>query len=123
MGSLIEENVNNNMVTVLEKSEVDYSVELNFWINRLILKKGKLSKVNFLMDKVHFLLTASLNKDSFYILNTGLHNIIPVFLIKNKRRGKKVIISPFFILSPFSRRSSAIKYLIKVILLKKGFFF
>lgn len=98
-------------------------INLNFWVKKLILKKGKLTKVDFLVDKVHLGLVLLNGVDSLFILNEAIKNIMPVFLLKNRKIGKRVIISPFFILSDFSRKSIGIKWLVEAALKKKGSFY
>lgn len=97
-------------------------INLNLWISRLILKKGKLSKASLIMDRIHFLLVKAVNEDSFIVLNQAIKNIKPFFLLKNKKIGKRIIISPFFILSDLSRQLIAIKWLIDSALKRKGDF-
>jgi len=98
-------------------------INLNFWIKKLILKKGKLTKVDSLIDKIHLGLILLNRVDSLSILDEAIKNIMPIFLLKNRKIGKRVIISPFFILSNFSRKSIGIKWLIEASLKKKGSFY
>jgi len=88
-----------------------------------MLKKGKLTKVDSLVDKVHFGLILLNRVDSLFILNEAIKNIMPTFLLKNRRLGKRIIISPFFILSDFSRKSIGIKWLVEAALKRKGSFY
>jgi len=97
-------------------------INLNFWIKRLILKKGRLAKVESLMNKIHFSLISLTKNDSFFVLNEAVNNIMPIFLLKNRKIGKRVVISPFFLLSDFSRKSIGIKWIIEAALKKKGNF-
>jgi small subunit ribosomal protein S7 len=48
---------------------------------------------------------------------------MPTFLLKNRRLGKRIILSPFFILSDFSRKSIGIKWLVEAALKRKGSFY
>jgi len=108
---------------MIKKEKSQNLVNLNFWINRLILKQGKLSKSSFIMDKIYFLLIKNFKEDPFIILNEAIENVSPVFLIKNKRIGKRVITQPFFIISDINRRFIGLKWLIKAALKRKGDFY
>jgi len=95
-------------------------INLNYQLKKLFLKKGKLSKVDFLMDKVYFLLIKETGKNSFDVINSAVTNIMPFFLLTNKKMGKRVIIKPFFILSDFSRKSIGFKWILQSTFRKKG---
>ena len=98
-------------------------INLNFRISRLILKKGKLSKVNSILVKVYLFLIKSLKKNPLIILNIAVENIMPLFVINKKKIGKRIIIRPIFILSNFSRKSLGIKWIIEAALNRTGSFY
>lgn len=98
-------------------------INLNFRISRLILKKGKLSKVNFILDKVYLFLIKSTKKNPLVILNQAIKNVTPLFLLNNKKIGKRIIISPSFILSDFSRKSLGMKWIAEAALKRTGNFY
>lgn len=97
-------------------------VNLSFRINKLILKKGKLSKINLILDKVYLLLSKSLKQNPLVILDQAISNIMPLFILNNKKIGKRVIISPKFILSDYSRKGIGIKWIVEAALKRKGKF-
>jgi len=97
-------------------------INLNFRINKLILKQGKLSKISLIIDKAYLLLVKSLKKSPLYILNKAVENIMPLFLLNNKKIGKRVIISPSFILSDYSRKAIGIKWIVEAALKRTGSF-
>jgi small subunit ribosomal protein S7 len=97
-------------------------INFNHQINRLVLKKGKLAKANFLLDKVFLDLTKNKKDDALSIFITAVENIMPLFQIKKKKIGKRVVITPSFILSNYSRRFLGIKWIIEASLKKKGSF-
>ena len=72
------------------------------------------------MDKVYFLLTKKTEKNAFKIINQAIINIKPIFLLTNKKIGKRVIIKPFLILSDYSRKSIGLKWILQTALKKKG---
>ena len=87
-------------------------INLSFRINRLILKNGKLSKISLLTDRIGLSLTKEVKKKNpLIIFYKAVENIMPFFLLKNKRIGKRIIISPSFILSIYYRQSLGIKWL------------
>ena len=99
-------------------------INLSFRINRLILKNGKLSKISLLTDRIGLSLTKEVKKKNpLIIFYKAVENIMPFFLLKNKRIGKRIIISPSFILSIYYRQSLGIKWLIEAALNKKGCFY
>jgi small subunit ribosomal protein S7 len=97
-------------------------VNLNYHINKSLVKNGKLSKINLLMNRVHLSVTKETKKNSFEVLNNAIENIMPIFLLKNKKIGKRIIVSPSFILSNSARRSIGIKWIIEASLKKTGVF-
>ena len=97
-------------------------INLSFRINKLILKKGKLSKINLILDKVYLLLSKSLKQNPLIILDEAISNIMPLFILNNKKIGKRVIISPKFILSDYSRKGIGIKWIVEAALKRKGKF-
>lgn len=97
-------------------------INLNFRINKLILKKGKLSKITLILDKVYLSLSRSLKDNPLVILNKAIENIMPLFLLNNKKIGKRIIISPSFILSDYSRKGIGIKWIIEAALKRSGNF-
>jgi ribosomal protein S7 len=97
-------------------------INLSFRINKLILKKGKLSKINLILDKVYLLLSKSLKQNPLIILDEAISNIMPLFILNNKKIGKRVIISPKFILLDYSRKGIGIKWIVEAALKRKGKF-
>lgn len=99
-------------------------INLSFRANRLILKNGKLSKVGSIMDSVFLALTKKIyKKNPLFIFHKAINNIMPLFLLKNKKIGKRVIIRPSFIISIYFRQSLGIKWLIEAAFKRKGRFF
>jgi ribosomal protein S7 len=47
---------------------------------------------------------------------------MPLFILNNKKIGKRVIISPKFILSDYSRKGIGIKWIVEAALKRKGKF-
>lgn len=97
-------------------------INLNYQIKKLILKKGKQSKVNLLLDGVYLSLIKITKKNPFDVLNKAVENVMPIFLLNNKKIGKRVVISPFFILSNYSRKSLGMKWIVEATLKKTGDF-
>lgn len=97
-------------------------IYLNYYLNKIILKKGKLSKADSLLNKLYLLLIKELKEDSIKILNKAVVNIMPVFLLTKRKIGKRVIIKPLFILSPFIRRLIGLKWLVSSARTKPGNF-
>jgi small subunit ribosomal protein S7 len=97
-------------------------VKLDYILNRAFLKKGKLSKISNLIDKIHLSITKSTKKNSFRILNQAINNIMPTFLIGNRKVGKRVIIIPSFIVSHNTRRCLGFKWIVESALKRKGTF-
>jgi len=97
-------------------------IYLNYYLNKIILKKGKLSKADSLLNKLYLLLIKELKEDSIKILNKAVVNIMPVFLLTKRKIGKRVIIKPLFILSPFIRRLIGLKWLVNSARIKSGNF-
>lgn len=97
-------------------------INLSLRTNKLILKRGKRSKVSLLMDRVYLLLIKSVKKNPLYILNKSIENIMPLFLLNNKKIGKRVIISPSFILSDFSRKAIGLKWIVEAASKRTGSF-
>jgi small subunit ribosomal protein S7 len=98
------------------------NIYLSFYLNKLVLKKGKLSKAEFIINKFYLLLVKNLKKDPILVLDKAVQNIMPIFLLSNKKLGKRVIIRPLFILSPFSRRLIGLKWLVESAVKKSGSF-
>lgn len=99
-----------------------YLINLNYRLNKLILKKGKLSKVSLLLDHIYLSLIKRTKKNAFTVLNQAVNNIMPIFLLKNKKIGKRVIIRPVFILSIYSRKFIGMKCIIETASEKTGDF-
>jgi ribosomal protein S7 len=97
-------------------------IYLNYYLNKIILKKGKLSKADSLLNKLYLLLIKELKEDSIKTLNKAVVNIMPVFLLTKRKIGKRVIIKPLFILSPFIRRLIGLKWLVNSARIKSGNF-
>lgn len=97
-------------------------ITLNYRFSRLILKKGKLFKVDNLLDNVYLLLSKELGEEPINILNKAIYNIMPIFLLEQKKIGKKVVVRPFFISSDYLRESLGMKWIIDSALKKKGDF-
>ena len=98
-------------------------IKLNFRISGFILKKGKLSKANFFFDKILLLLIKSLKINPFIVINQAIKNVSPLFLLKNKKYGKRVVINPIFIVSSFTRTSLGIKWIIEAAFRRTGNFY
>jgi ribosomal protein S7 len=100
-------------------------LNLGSWINKLILKKGKALKINFIVDKFLFLLVKNIKKDPFCVINEAIHNIQPLFLIKEVKMGKKRdknFYIPHFIVSTYIRKKIALNWLVTFALKRKGVF-
>lgn len=95
-------------------------IKLNFRVCSFILKKGKLSKASLFFDKILLILIKSLHKNPFIVLNKAIKNVSPLFLLKNKKFGKRIIVSPVFIISRFTRTSLGIKWIIEAALRRTG---
>jgi len=98
-------------------------LKLNFRISGFILKKGKLSKANLFFDKILLLLIKSLKRNPFVVINKAIKNVSPLFLLKNKKYGKRVIINPIFIVSSFTRISLGVKWIIEAAFRRTGNFY
>ena len=98
------------------------SVYLNFYLSRIALKKGKLFKSDLLLDKIHLGLIKRTKEDSSLVLSIAVKNVMPTFLLKNKKIGKRVILTPFFILSEHYRKLLGLKWIITTALSKPGDF-
>ena len=97
-------------------------ISLNYTLNRLVLKKGKLSKISSSMNKVYLSLAKSGNRNPLEIINKAINNVMPTFLLSNKKMGKRVVIIPSFIMSNHIRRSLGFKWIIEASLKRKGSF-
>jgi small subunit ribosomal protein S7 len=97
-------------------------VKLDYILNRVFLKKGKLSKISSLTDKIHLSITKSTKKNSSEILNEAIDNIMPIFLISNRKMGKRVVTIPSFIVSYHTRRCLGFKWIVESALKRKGVF-
>ena len=96
-------------------------VNLSLWVNKFILKEGKLLSV----DNLLFLLVKELKKNPFFIINEAINNVSPSFIIKEVRIGKKkdkVLYIPLFIVSKYTRKRIGLGWLINFALKKKGSF-
>jgi small subunit ribosomal protein S7 len=117
--NLMNRNKKKNSALLVNKK---YLINLNYRVNKLILKKGKLSKVSLLLDHIYLSLIKRTKKNAFNVLNQAVKNIMPIFLLKNKKIGKRVIIRPVFILSSYSRRFLGMKSIIETASKKTGDF-
>ena len=97
-------------------------INFNYQVNKLLVKKGKSSKAGFIFEEVLFLLVKEIKKNPLNIMKIAVDNIMPIFLLKNKKIGKRVIIIPSFILSVSTRRALGLKWLIEASLKKRGSF-
>jgi ribosomal protein S7 len=110
---------NNNINNINENK----NIFLSFYLNKLILKKGKFSKVDYLINNLYLILSKKLRKDPILIIKQAVSNVMPLFLIKNRKKvGKKkiVIMKPFFILNPFVRNLIGLKWIVEFSLKKSG---
>lgn len=98
-------------------------INFNYQINKLLIKKGKASKIGFSYDKVLFLLVKEIKQNPIKIIQEAVDNIMPIFILKNKKIGKRVILIPSFILSTYTRRSLGLKWIIEAALKKQGCFY
>jgi len=100
-------------------------INLGSWINKLILKEGKSLKINFIIDKFFLLLVKNTKKDPFFVINTAINNVEPLFLIKEVKIGKKrdkIFYIPYFIVSTYTRKRIALNWLVSFALKRKGLF-
>lgn len=100
-------------------------INLGSWINKLILKEGKSLKINFIIDKFLLLLVKNTKKDPFFVINTAINNVEPLFLIKEVKIGKKrdkIFYIPHFIVSTYIRKRIALNWLVSFALKRKGLF-
>ena len=107
----------------INKKNIINLLKLNFRISGFILKKGKLSKANLFFDKILLLLIKSLKRNPFVVINKAIKNVSPLFLLKNKKYGKRVIINPIFIVSSFTRISLGVKWIIEAAFRRNGNFY
>jgi len=110
-----------------ERGNIEYNnkkkkVELNYYLNKIVLKKGKLFKLENLLDDIYLSLLKKLKKEPFFIIDKAIKNVMPIFLLKNKKIGKRVIFTPFFILSEHHRKLLGLKWIIEAALSKPGKF-
>ena len=110
-----------------ERSNIEHNnkknkVELNYYLNKIVLKKGKLFKSESLLDDIYSSLVKRLKKEPFFIIDKAIKNVMPIFLLKNKKIGKRVISTPFFILSEHHRKLLGLKWIIEAALSKPGKF-
>jgi ribosomal protein S7 len=98
-------------------------LKLNFRISGFILKKGKLSKASLILDNILLLLIKSSKINPFIVINKAIKNVSPLFLLKNKKYGKRVVINPIFIVSSFTRTSLGIKWIIEAAFRRTGNFY
>lgn len=106
-----------------EEKEVNKLIkggELHSHLIKSFLKKGKLSKIDFLMNKVYLSLLKETGKSPLEVTEKGIENIMPVFLLTSKKIGKTVLVKPFFILSKFYRQSLGFKWIVESASRKKG---
>jgi len=100
-------------------------INLGSWINKLILKEGKSLKINFIIDKFFLLLVKNTKKDPFFVIDTAINNVEPLFLIKEVKIGKKrdkIFYIPYFIVSTYTRKRIALNWLVSFALKRKGLF-
>lgn len=102
------------------KKKKKNNIYLSFYLNKLVLKEGRQSKADHLLNKFYLVLIKKLRKNPIIILEDAVENIMPVFLLNTKKIGKKVIVKPFFILSSFSRRLLGLKWLVEAAVKKPG---
>ena len=102
-----------------KKFNIKYKKKLNIKLIKINLIK--LIKLNFsVCDKILLILIKSLHKNPFIVLNKAIKNVSPLFLLKNKKFGKRIIVSPVFIISRFTRTSLGIKWIIEAALRRTG---
>ena len=89
----------------INKKNIINLLKLNFRISGFILKKGKLKR------------------NPFVVINKAIKNVSPLFLLKNKKYGKRVIINPIFIVSSFTRISLGVKWIIEAAFRRNGNFY
>lgn len=100
-------------------------LNLSSWIKRLILKKGNMLKINYIVDKFLLLLVKNTKKNPFFVINKAINNIEPLFLIKEVKIGKKrdkIFYIPHFIFSIYIRKRIALNWLVIFALKRKGDF-
>lgn len=106
----------------IEHNNKKNKVELNYYLNKIVLKKRKLFKSEGLLDDIYSSLLKRLKKEPFFIIDKAIKNVMPIFLLKNKKIGKRVISTPFFILSEHHRKLLGLKWIIEEALSKPGKF-
>ena len=87
-----------------------------------LLKEGKQTKAHKIMTEVCFNLK-KINSDPFTLLKEAVDNVKPFFIIKTIRKGKRNIIQPLPITNENTRKSLAIKTIIKNAKKNKGYSF
>ena len=60
-------------------------INLNYYLSKIILKKGKLGKVDSLLNEIHLSLIKKTKNNSLLILDQAIKNIMPIFLLNNKK--------------------------------------
>jgi ribosomal protein S7 len=60
-------------------------VELNYYLNKIVLKKGKLFKSERLLDDIYLSLLKKIRKEPFFIIDKAIKNVMPIFLLRNKK--------------------------------------
>jgi ribosomal protein S7 len=71
-------------------------VELNYYLNKIVLKKGKLFKSERLLDDIYLSLLKKIRKEPFFIIDKAIKNVRPIYLLRNTKIGKRVISIPIF---------------------------
>ena len=80
----------NNTKNNTKDNNENKNIFLSFYLNKLILKKGKFSKVDYLINNLYLILSKKLRKDPILIIKQAVLNVMPLFLIKNRKKvGKK----------------------------------
>lgn len=102
--------------------KIKKNFNIDSYFRKIILKKGKLSKVDSIMDFVLLEVAKKTRRDPLEVIEEAVINIMPVFLMKKQRIGQRVVMSPFFVLSIPSRKFIGFKWILESALSKKGSF-
>lgn len=106
----------------IEHNNKKKKIELNYYLNKIVLKKGKLFKSESLLDDIYLSLLKKVRKEPSFIIDKAIKNVMPIFLLRNKKIGKRVISTPFFILSEHHRKLLGLKWIIEAALFRPGKF-
>lgn len=95
-------------------------IKLDLLFRKTFLKKGEACQNNLLIDRAFLILVKDLKKNPMFILEKAVFNIMPFFVLKNKKIGKRSIVIPFFLLSEVKRKIVGIRWIIEAAVKRSG---